>query len=241
MKVLLIGGSGFIGSHLVPQLLEGGHDVTVLHRGQAKTSFPASVQTITADRNQLRDHRRQLASAAFEVVIDLVLSSERQARTLVETFAGIAGRIVAVSSMDVYRAYAVLLGLDDGPPQELPITEESEVRTKPPYPREHLKNMQTIFSWLDEDYDKVRVEAVLNDAHNIPSTILRLPMIYGPGDPLHRLYPIVKRIDDGRSQLLLDANVAHMHSPRGYVEDIAHAIFLAASSPEAAGGTYNVV
>ena len=156
---------------------------------------------------------------------------------MLETFAGITGRIVALSSQDVYRAYGVLLGLDEGPPQELPLTEESELRTKPPYSPEHARKMQSIFSWLDEEYDKVRVERVLRGSTETPVAILRLPMVYGPGDPLHRLYPILKRIDDGRTTLIVDGNVADIHSPRGCVEDVAHAIVLATLSDKAAGRT----
>ena len=37
---------------------------------------------------------------------------------------------------------------------------------------------------------------------NLPGTVLRLPMVYGPGDPLRRFYPVVKRILDGRRVLL---------------------------------------
>jgi nucleoside-diphosphate-sugar epimerase len=100
--------------------------------------------------------------------------------------------------------------------------------------------MRAIFSWLNEEYDKVRVERVLDASERTPVTILRLPMIYGPGDPLHRLYAMVKRIDDRRAAVALDANVANLHSPRGYVEDVAHAVVLAALSERAAGRTYNV-
>jgi nucleoside-diphosphate-sugar epimerase len=100
--------------------------------------------------------------------------------------------------------------------------------------------MQAIFPWLDEDYDKVRVEKALKESNETPVTILRLPMIYGPGDPLHRLYPMVKRIDDGRKALIVDGNVANLHSPRGYVQDVAHAVVLATLSKKPAGWIYNV-
>jgi nucleoside-diphosphate-sugar epimerase len=241
MKVLVIGGSGFIGPFVVKQLAQQGDDVTVLHRGMAKPVFPDGVRVLLGDRNQLVEHRSEFERAAFDAVIDVILSSEGQARGLLEAFAGNTGRIVALSSQDVYRAYGVLLGLDDGPSQELPLTEDSALRKKAPYSAEHARKMQAIFSWLNEDYDKVRVERVLNASKETPVTILRLPMIYGPGDPLHRLYPMVKRIDDGRTALIVDQNVANLHSPRGYVEDVAHAVVLATLSEKAKGRTYNVV
>jgi nucleoside-diphosphate-sugar epimerase len=241
MKILVIGGSGFIGPFIVRELTKNGHEVTVLHRGMAKPALPDGVRVMLGDRNHLEKHRLEFEQAVFDAVVDVILSSEKQARGLLETFAGITGRIVALSSQDVYRAYGVLVGIDEGPPQQLPLTEESELRTKPPYPSEHARKMQAIFSWLDEDYDKVRVERVLNSSAQTPVTILRLPMVYGPGDPLHRLYPMVKRINDGRETLIVDANVANLHSPRGYVEDVAHAVALATLSEKAVGRTYNVI
>jgi nucleoside-diphosphate-sugar epimerase len=241
MNVLVIGGSGFIGSFVVKQLTEKGHEVTVLHRGIARPSFPEGVRLLLGDRNQLVGRRSEFERLAFDVVLDVILSSEAQARGLLETFSGITDRIVALSSQDAYRAYGVLLRLDDGPPQQLPLVEGSELRSKPPYTADHARKMQAIFPWLDEDYDKVRVEKALNESKETRVTILRLPMVYGPGDPLHRLYPIVKRIDDGRKALIVDANAADLHSPRGYVEDVAHAIVLATVSNKAASRTYNVV
>ncbi|HMK22951.1 MAG TPA: NAD(P)-dependent oxidoreductase, partial [Terriglobales bacterium] len=71
-------------------------------------------------------------------------------------------------------------------------------------------------------------------------TILRLPMIYGPGDRLHRFFPVVKRVADGRLSMLLPEDFAVWRGPRGYIENVAHAIALAATSERAAGRIYNV-
>jgi nucleoside-diphosphate-sugar epimerase len=74
----------------------------------------------------------------------------------------------------------------------------------------------------------------------LPATVLRLPMVYGPRDPLNRLLPIVKRMDDGRKAIPLSAGMAQWRGPRGYVENVAAAIVLAATSERAAGRIYNV-
>jgi len=79
----------------------------------------------------------------------------------------------------------------------------------------------------------------MSDA-KLPGTVLRLPMIYGPGDPVQRFHPILKRIDDGRKQIIFADDVAPLRTPRGYVSDVGAAIALAASSPQAAGRVYNV-
>ncbi|MGH9722663.1 MAG: hypothetical protein ACRD8O_20835 [Bryobacteraceae bacterium] len=61
-----------------------------------------------------------------------------------------------------------------------------------------------------------------------------------PGDPLHRLHPIVKRVDDGRRFILLEESAARWRGSRGYVENVAAAVALATVSPRAAGRVYNV-
>jgi nucleoside-diphosphate-sugar epimerase len=239
MKTLLIGGSGFIGQFAAQQLHQSGHHVTVFHRG--KISAPQGTEEILGDRKFLQDHQPEFRRQKFDVVVDFVLSSGRQAQQLMDTFRGIAGRIVALSSMDVYRAWGVFYNTEQCGLQELPLTEDSDLRTsRVTYPPEALKRVQTIYGWLDAEYDKIPVEqAVLSDA-KLSGTILRLPMIYGPGDPVQRFHPILKRIDDGRKQIIFADDVAPLRTPRGYVEDVASAVALAATSPQAAGRVYNV-
>jgi nucleoside-diphosphate-sugar epimerase len=240
MKILLIGGSGFIGQFAVRELQQNGHHVTIFHRG--KTSAPQGTEEILGNRQFLQDHQPEFRRQKFDVVVDFVLSSGRQAQQLMDTFRGIAGRVVGLSSMDVYRAWGVFYNMEPGGLQELPLTEDSDLRTsRNTYPPDVLKRLRTsLYPWIDEEYDKIPVEqAVLGDT-KLPGTILRLPMIYGPGDPLHRFYPVLKRIDDGRKQIIFADDVAPLRTPRGYVEDVAAAVALAATSPQAAGRVYNV-
>ena len=74
----------------------------------------------------------------------------------------------------------------------------------------------------------------------LPATILRLPMTYGPGDYQHRLYPYLSRMDDGRDVILLDETSAGWRSTWGYVENVTAAIALAVTDERAAGRVYNV-
>lgn len=241
MRVLLIGGTGFIGSFLAPELQRLGAEVATLSRGVSPVPHADGLTRIIGDRNRLRDALPHIRAFSPDVVVDLVLSSGGQARDLMNIVRGIAGRVVAVSSIDVYRACAILHRLEQGPLEPVPLTEDSSLRTTPStYPPAQIAALRQIFGWVDDQYDKIPVEhAILGDT-TTPGTVLRLPMIYGPGDALHRLWPLVKRMDDGRKAIVFDAAVAGWRSPRGYVENVAIAIALAATIDRAAGRIYNV-
>jgi len=241
MRILLIGGTGFIGPFVVDALGRSGHDVAVFHRGTKPSSLPATIRHILGDRRCFAESAEAFHAFAPDVVIDLILSSGSQAREAMDILRGVARRIVALSSMDVYRACGVLHGSEPGPLEPMPLTESSPLRTKlKPYPPTQLKMLQGLFGWLDDDYDKIPVEHAILSDRDFPGTVLRLPMVYGPGDPLHRFYPILKRIDHRRPVILFDEQVARWRSPRGFVENVAAAIALAATSERAAGRVYNV-
>ena len=251
MRILLVGGNGFIGSPLMQELRDSGHEVALFHRHVDAGSAGADVARIQVvrnevvqiqgDRNRLSDYRNQFQRFSPDVIVDLILSSGEQARQLMKTVREVTPRVIAISSMDVYRAWGVLHGVEPGPLDPLPLTEDAPLRTvRRLYAPETVKMMQSIFTWVDEGYDKIAVEeAILNDPV-ISGTVLRLPMVYGPGDPLHRFFPLLKRCADGRSAILLPDDFAAWRGPRGYVENVAHAIALAATSDRAAGRVYNI-
>ncbi len=239
MRILLIGGNGFIGRMVVARLMQQSHSVAVFHRGT--TPAPAGVTELRGDRNQLIASAAELKRVAPDVVIDLTLSSAQQAEELMKVFRGAIQRVVMLSSIDVYRAVGILHGTEIGPLQELPLTEESELRrTLHPYPPESMQLLRKIFSWVTDDYDKIPAERVVMNDHDLPGTVLRLPIVYGPGDPLHRFYPMVKRIADQRRHIIFPETLAAWHSPRGYVENVAAAIALAATDQRASRRIYNV-
>jgi nucleoside-diphosphate-sugar epimerase len=236
MRVLLIGGSGFIGPFVAADLVRREHEIAVLHRHPRVAGAPRS---IIGDRQRLGESRDAIAAFAPDVVIDLILSSGRQARELIDVVRGIARRIVAISSMDVYRACGVLHGSEPGPLEPLPLTESSPLRTKlQTYPPEQMAILEQAFGWVDSEYDKIPVERTLLGVPDLPATVLRLPMVYGPGDRLRRLHPLVKRFDDGRRTIIVP--LAEWRASRAPVENVAAAIALAASTETTTGRVYNV-
>jgi nucleoside-diphosphate-sugar epimerase len=238
MRILLIGGNGFIGRFVAAQLIQQGHVVAVFHRGTA--SVPG-VEDLRGDRNQLTASAQELKRFAPDVVIDMIISSGPQAEELMSTFRGATQRVVMLSSADVYRAVGISHGTEDGPLQQVPLTEESELRRNlHPYQPADLQFLRKIFPWVSDDYDKIPAECVVMNDRDVPGTVLRLPMIYGPGDRLRRFLPVVKRITDGRRHIIFPETLAAWRSPRGYVENVAAAIALAATDERAARRIYNV-
>jgi nucleoside-diphosphate-sugar epimerase len=241
MRALVIGGTGFIGQFVVPRLVDAGHDVAVLQRPESAKPVPKGARSVRGDRHDLSRAAGTLRAFAPDVVIDLILSSGRQAATLVEIFRGYASRVVVASSIDVYRAMDVVHRREEGPLEPLPLREDSALRTKlHPYPTAQVRTMQQVFAWLDDEYDKIPVEQAVLAHADLPGTVLRLPMIYGPGDPRHRFFSMLKRMDDRRPVIVLPRTVAAWKSPRGYVENVAAAVALTAESEHAAGRVYNV-
>jgi nucleoside-diphosphate-sugar epimerase len=236
MRVLVLGGTGFIGPHVVRRLAALGHRVAVFHRGRTRAELPDGVEAIPGDRDRLADHAGELRRFRPRVVVDLIAYHESHARGLLGVFRGVAERAVVLSSGDVYRAYGVFHGTEPGPLEPAPLDEGAPLR-KVLYPYRALAKGPDD---LAHGYDKVPVERAVLGEPSLPATVLRLPMVHGPGDPQHRLWPYLKRMEDGRPAVLLDEGLAGWRCTRGYVEDVAAAVALAATDDRAAGRVYNV-
>src|SRR5271167_1327657 len=126
MRILLIGGNGFIGRCVVAALKQQEHALAVFQRGT--TAAPAGVDTIRGDRNQLNASAPELNHFAPDVVIDLVISSGPQAEKLMNIFRGVTRRVVMLSSIDVSRAGAFPRARKSVPRKVCPLTEGAELR-----------------------------------------------------------------------------------------------------------------
>jgi nucleoside-diphosphate-sugar epimerase len=229
LRFLVLGGTRFIGPYVVRLLTEAGHEVAVFHRGETEAELPSSVRHVHGDFRDLDQRLPELSDPRPEVVIDMVPFIAKSGGHGVLHFKGIADAGLVVTSCDVYRAFGRFWRSEPGPPDPLPLTEESPLRRKMAPDRGSVR----------VDFDNVEVEEQLGD-REFPVTSLRLPATYGPGDAQHRLYEHVRRMDDLRPAILIEERFANWRWARGYVEDVAGAIALAATDERASGRTYNV-
>lgn len=235
MRILIIGGTGFIGSFVVRHLSALGHEITVFHRGQTKSDLPPTVNYFLGDRQNL-SHMSTFKRLAPQVVLDITPLTEQDAQAVMATFKGIARRVVALSSGDVYRAYGVLIGIEPGSIEPVPLAEDAPLR-RTLYPYRSQSEGQ---GDLRYDYEKILVEQVVMSDPDLPGTILRLPMVYGKQDTKHRLFSYLKRMDDKRPAILLEEGQANWRWTKGYVENVAAAIALAVTDEHSTGRIYNV-
>jgi nucleoside-diphosphate-sugar epimerase len=106
MKIVVIGGSGHIGSFLVPRLVRAGHDVVSMSRGRSEPYTDdaewSAVQRVVVDREQ-EDRDGTLGATVLnhdpEVVIDLVCFSPASAQALVDALRGRVDQLVHCGSI----------------------------------------------------------------------------------------------------------------------------------------------
>jgi nucleoside-diphosphate-sugar epimerase len=238
MRVLIVGGTRFIGPFLVRQLVKGGHEVTVFHRGQHEADLPAEVKHVHSNSSSylVSEFPQELRKLQPDVVVHMVLMGEEDASTAVRFFRGCTERIVGISSGDVYRAYGILAGMEDGLPTPGLISEDAPLREKLYIARGMAKDER---DWM-YSYEKILAERAMLSDPELPGTILRLPAVYGPGDEQHRFLPWLKRMQDGQELLLLGEAQSKWRWTHGYAEDVAAAIALAATNESSAGKVYNL-
>lgn len=235
MRVLAIGATGFIGLHVVRQLVELGHQVAVVQRGVTQATLPNEVRCIRCDRDALSEARPEFERPAPDAVLDVIPYTESQAQELMQAFAGLAGRVIAVSSADVYRNYDGFRGKSSAPPDPVPLAEDAPLR-EALYP---YRGSDLSFAHRDE-YEKILVERAVLSRADLPGTVLRLPAVYGPGDKQHRFEPHLRRMDDRRPHILIGHRQARWRWTRGYVRNVAAAVTLAVTDARASGRIFNV-
>jgi nucleoside-diphosphate-sugar epimerase len=233
MRVLVIAGTGYIGGRVVERLVAGGHDVTVVHRGEHEAPDAGDIRHVHCDRTQLADRTDELRALQADVVLDMHSMSKADAEQTMPVIRAIAPRVVAISSADVYRAYGRMHGSEPGPPEPVPVAEDAPLR-------ERLYPYRGERGGTFDDYDKIPVERIFAGDPRVACTVLRLPAVYGERDPQHRLRADLARMDAGRAAVLIAERARTWRWSWSYVGDVADAIALAVTDAHAAGRTYNV-
>ena len=220
MKVLVLGGTRFIGIALVQQLLEAGHRVAVVHRGEHEPEGLEGVEHIHCDRRALGEHRQELARFKPDAAVDMSAMTAADATAAVEALDA-SVPIVVASSGDVYRACEGVFEdrlLDPA----VPLTEGSPLREGAAPDRETVPP-----GWAYEaaSYEKLDVERIYLDRGAV---VCRLPMVYGEGDYKRREELVLRRARAGRRRIPIGAG-SFLWS-RGYAPEIARGLRLAVES-----------
>jgi hypothetical protein len=129
VRVLVLGGTGFVGPSLVRRLVEDGHEVTIFHSGRTEADLPDAVRHVHGDFASFDRHVGRLRKLEPQVVVDDVPYRDKGGHGI-RQFVGVAERAVVLTSGDVYRAFARLLGSEPGPPDPVPLTEDSPLRAQ---------------------------------------------------------------------------------------------------------------
>ncbi|MFF0472886.1 NAD-dependent epimerase/dehydratase family protein [Streptomyces sp. NPDC004284] len=101
MDVLVIGGNRYFGKRLIALLRESGHRITVLNRGSS--AAPEGIEQLVADRDDENALASVLAGRSFDVVVDQVCYTPRQAEIARRVFAARTRRYVMTSTVEVYE------------------------------------------------------------------------------------------------------------------------------------------
>ena len=218
MKVLVIGGTLFIGKQTVMNLVKAGHDVTVLHR-KPSHDLGKKVANLQADRNDVASVKAAVAGKSFDVVFDNAYDWERGTppNVVEETarmFNGQISRYVFMSSVAAYSEglnhhEGDALAMDDHPDR---------------YVRQKAQSERALFR--------------LHQRHGTPVVTIRPPFVYGPGNPFYREQFFWDRIRDKRPVILPGDGRRLMQFV--YVKDLAQACVKAMEAPGVAGHAFNV-
>lgn len=222
MKVLVLGGSVFVGRHLVELLSSTGHDVTVLNRGRTPVTLPDGVRRLVADRTDLGAMRRVLADTEWDVVFDVsgfvMAAGGTDVEGLLDLFEGRAGRYVYVSSVMAYDQD--LLGI-------IPWTED--MPTNPTGPSTY-------------GGFKAVVEAALLRrfrSQNFPVTVVRPAAIYGPDNNIFDMEtPMWLRLLQHQPVFLPHSGL--VTGSYGHVDDLCAALLVLSGAERAVGEVFNV-
>lgn len=218
MKVLVIGGTLFIGRALVQSLVKAGHDVSILHRRPAH-DLGKKIGNIEADRNDAKSVKDALAGTNFDVVFDNVYDWERgttafQVEACVKACGDNLKRYVFMSSVAAYGD-----GLNH---------HEGDALASDDHPDSYVRNKAT----------SERMLFRMHQRYGTPVVTLRPPYIYGPGNPFYREAFFWDRLREARPIIVPGDGRRLMQF--AFVKDLVWSCMEVMTEPAAVGHAFNI-
>jgi 2'-hydroxyisoflavone reductase len=214
IDLLVLGGTGFIGPHLVRHAVGRGHRVTIFTRGRHNADLPATVVRLKGDRN---GDLKSLEGKKWDAVIDDSATNPDWVRLSTALLKGNVGRYLFTSSTGVYYPY-LSRGLDETSPARLDAVDPNDESAK--------------FGVAKAKCEK-QVQAVFGDR----SVVVRPTYIVGPGDTSDRFPYWPQRLVRG-GEVLAPGRRA---DPVQFIDVRDLAEFMVHLLEGGRGGTYNVV
>lgn len=216
-RILVIGGTAFIGRLLVTELVRAGHEVFILHRRETHP-FSKRVHNLQADRNDAAAIQSAVNGVRFDAVYDLAYDWENgttgaQVEATARIFDGKVGRYVFMSSVAAYGD-----GLNH---------HEGDALAPDDHPNPYIRN-------------KAKAERGLFRLHQrsgFPIVTLRPPFVYGPGNPFYREAFFWDRFRAGRPVML--PSEGHRLMQFVYVKDLVELAIKAVEQRNAMGHAFN--
>jgi 2'-hydroxyisoflavone reductase len=212
MKLLVLGGTKFLGRHAVDAALDGGHDVTIFTRGTTNPDLYPEVEHLTGDRD---GDLASLEGRAWDGVVDTSGYVPRIVRQSAELLRDAVGRYVFVSSISVYADFSK------------PIDESSAVaELEDPATEEIMEHYGAL---------KAACETVIDEVYGDRGANVRAGLIVGPFDPTDRFTYWPRRLAAGGDVL----GPGDPDAPVQFVDARDLAAWLVKLALEGPGGTFN--
>jgi 2'-hydroxyisoflavone reductase len=234
VKILVIGGTQFVGRHIVTTLLADGDDVTLFNRGSTNPGLFPSAEHRLGDRN---NDLSALATGAWDATIDTSAYIPRQVRSLAKILAGRGGRYVHISSVSAY-AEPLAPGFDEDAPLAVLDDPTTEVVNDETYGGlKALCERAAHECFGGAGTGALPSESATRQVPGVPVSIVRPTYVVGPYDHSRRFTWWVERVAQGGAVLAPGPK----ENPIQVVDarDLARFVVLLAHGQ--AGGTFHVV
>ncbi len=220
----MIGGTSLVGPHVIRQLLTEPDTQTWTLTRSGKPYFCETC--LQGDRDDEDKLIHAINTSRPDVIVDMIPFTATNAQLLVQSVAKakINPKLVAVSSIDVYRAFGRLHETEQAPFQQSPISEDMALRSE--------------LGPEGASYDKISVERILREGFE-NAIILRFPAIYGWPDTT-RVEHYLDQMLDGSSVITIPEDRATFRFSRCLHKNAAFAVALAVRSSMMGHRIYNV-